>query len=161
MLSVYLYLHFRQSFISVAVCISKYRHWKGKGFLAEYSPKEEDSDRNGLPLDLSTFKGHCTTFADEQRKRANDGIGKLIYRRLMIDPIKYYLAIMKNAPPFCSFIKSCTFVLRWVVHQCKSRKYLEIRTVANSLPRSQTFRINILFLVDYKIIPKILIKSYG
>ena len=26
MLSVYLYLHFRQSFISVAVCISKYRH---------------------------------------------------------------------------------------------------------------------------------------
>ena len=26
MLSVYLYLHFRQSLISVAVCISKYRH---------------------------------------------------------------------------------------------------------------------------------------
>ena len=35
--------------------------------------------------DLSTFKGYCTTFADEQRKGANDGIGKLIYRRLMID----------------------------------------------------------------------------
>ena len=28
-------------------------------------------------LDLSTFKGYCTTFADEQRKGANDGIGKL------------------------------------------------------------------------------------
>ena len=35
--------------------------------------------------DLSTFNGYCTTFADEQRKGANDGIGKLIYRRLMID----------------------------------------------------------------------------
>ncbi len=30
--------------------------------------------------DLSTFKGRCTTFADEQRKGVNDGIGKLIYR---------------------------------------------------------------------------------
>ena len=29
--------------------------------------------------DLSTFKGYCTTFADEQRKEANDGIWKLIY----------------------------------------------------------------------------------
>ncbi|MBQ7361126.1 MAG: hypothetical protein IJW68_01335, partial [Bacteroidaceae bacterium] len=38
--------------------------------------------------DLSTFKGYCTTFADEQRKGANDGIGKLIYRRLMIDQIQ-------------------------------------------------------------------------
>ena len=38
--------------------------------------------------DLSTFKGWCTTFADEQRKGANDGIEKLIYRRLMIDQIQ-------------------------------------------------------------------------
>ena len=56
--------------------------WKGKGFRAEYSPQEEDSDRNGLPLDLSTFKGYCTTFADEQRKWANDGIGKLIISQI-------------------------------------------------------------------------------
>ena len=55
--------------------------------------------------DLSTFKGYCTTFADEQRKGANDGIGILIYRRLMIDQIKYYPAIMKNVHSFCSFIK--------------------------------------------------------
>ena len=27
--------------------------------------------------DLSTFKGYCTTFADEQRRGATDGIGKL------------------------------------------------------------------------------------
>ena len=38
--------------------------------------------------DLSTFKGWCTTFADEQRKGATDGIGKLIYRRFMIDQIQ-------------------------------------------------------------------------
>ena len=38
--------------------------------------------------DLSTFKGRCTTFADEQRKGVNDGIGKLIYRRFMIDHIQ-------------------------------------------------------------------------
>ena len=32
--------------------------------------------------DLSTFKGYCTTFADEQRKGANDGIGKLIISQI-------------------------------------------------------------------------------
>ncbi len=32
--------------------------------------------------DLSTFKGRCTTFADEQRKGANDGIGKLIISQI-------------------------------------------------------------------------------
>ena len=38
--------------------------------------------------DLSTFKGYCTTFADEQRRWATDEIWKLIYRRLMIDQIQ-------------------------------------------------------------------------
>ena len=32
--------------------------------------------------DLSTFKGYCTTFADEQRKGANDGIGKLLISQI-------------------------------------------------------------------------------
>lgn len=32
--------------------------------------------------DLSTFKGYCTTFADEQRKGANDGIGRLIISQI-------------------------------------------------------------------------------
>ena len=49
-----------------------------KGFQAEYSPQEEDSARNDLSPDLSTFNSVCTTFADELRKRANDGIGMLI-----------------------------------------------------------------------------------
>ena len=38
--------------------------------------------------DLSTFKGYCTTFADEQRKGANDGIGRVIISQLMIDQIQ-------------------------------------------------------------------------
>ena len=122
MLSVYLLLHFRQSFISVAVCISKYRHWKGKGFRAEYSPQEEDFDRNGLPPDLSTVKGYCTTFADEQRKGANDGIGKLIYRRLMIDQIKFYTATMKKAPLFCSFIKKLYLCVSGVISLMQNNK---------------------------------------
>ena len=61
--------------------------------------------------DLSTFKGYCTTFADEQRKGANDGIGKLIYRRFMIDQIQIlhcnnekstaFLLIHKKVVPLC------------------------------------------------------------
>ena len=37
--------------------------------------------------DLSTFKGYCTTFADEQRKGANDGIGKLLISQIYDIPI--------------------------------------------------------------------------
>ena len=37
--------------------------------------------------DLSTFKGYCTTFADEQRKGANDGIGKLLISQIGDRPI--------------------------------------------------------------------------
>ena len=140
MLSVYLIIHFRQSFISVAVCIPKYRHWKGKGFRAEYSPQEEDSARNDLSPDLSTFKGWCTTFADEQRKGANDGIGKLIYRRLMIDQIKFYAAIMKNTPPFCSFIKklylcskmSCTSMQ--IMQVCRNQNSCQLITSFLNFP---------------------------
>ena len=90
--------------------------------------------------DLSTFKGYCTTFADEQRKRANDGIGKLIYRRLMIDPIKYYPAIMKNAPPFCSFIKklylcskmSCTSMQ--ITQVCRNKNSCQLITSFSNIP---------------------------
>ena len=38
--------------------------------------------------DLSTFKGYCTTFADEQRKGANDGIGKLHISQIYDRPNK-------------------------------------------------------------------------
>ena len=90
--------------------------------------------------DLSTFKGYCTTFADEQRKRANDGIGKLIYRRLMIDPIKYYPAIMKNAPSFCLFIKklylcskmSCTSMQ--ITQVCRNQNSCQLITSFLNFP---------------------------
>ena len=124
MLSVYLYLHFRQSFISVAVCIPKYRHWKGKGFRAEYSPQEEDSARNDLSPDLSTFKGWCTTFADEQRKGANDGIEKLIYRRLMIDLIQILPCNNEKSTPFCSFIKKLYLCVSGVMSLVQNNKEL-------------------------------------
>ena len=140
MLSVYIFLHFRQSFISVAVCISEYRHWKGKGFRAEYSPQEEDSDRNGLPLDLSTFKGYCTTFADEQRKGANDGIGKLIISQIDDRPNQILSCNNEKTPPFCSFIKklylcskmSCTSMQ--ITQVCRNQNSCQLITSFLNFP---------------------------
>ena len=106
MLSVYLLLHFRQSFISVAVCIFEYRHWKGKGFWAEYSPQEEDSVRNGLPPRPFNFQWLMYYLRRRAKERGEwRNLKTHIYRRLMIDQIKFYPAIIKNVPPFCSFIK--------------------------------------------------------
>ena len=90
--------------------------------------------------DLSTFNGYCTTFADEQRKGANDGIRKLIYRRLMIDQIKFYLATMENAPPFCSFIKklylcskmSCTSMQ--ITQVCRNQNSCQLITSFLNIP---------------------------
>ena len=50
-----LFLLFRQSFISVAGCSFKPSRWIGKGFGAVYSPTEEETAPNGLPLDLFLF----------------------------------------------------------------------------------------------------------
>ena len=52
--------------------------------------------------DLSTFKGYCTTFADEQRKGANDGIGKLIISQIDDRP---------NQILHCNNEKRTTFLL--------------------------------------------------
>ena len=78
---------------------------RGKVFGVNTLRRRKIQSETACRPDLSTFKGYCTTFADEQRKGANDGIGKLIYRRLIIDQIKFYTATMKKAPLFCSFIK--------------------------------------------------------
>ena len=51
--------------------------------------------------DLSTFKGRCTTFADEQRRGANDGIGKLIISQ--IDDRPYQILPCNN--------EKCTILL--------------------------------------------------
>ena len=37
--------------------------------------------RRKIPTETA-FKGYCTTFADEQRKGANDGIGKLLISQI-------------------------------------------------------------------------------
>lgn len=61
---------------------------RGKVFGLNLPPMESIQPETACCSDLSTFKGRCTTFADEQGKGANDGIGKLIHCRLMIDQIQ-------------------------------------------------------------------------
>ena len=102
---LFVYLHFRQSLISVAVCGFKYRLERGKVFGVN-TLAEEDSARNGLPPDLSTFNEVCTSFADEQRKWVNGGIGKLIISQIDDRPnSNNHTHTMKFSPPFCPFIK--------------------------------------------------------
>lgn len=141
MLSVYLYLHFRQSLISVAVCIFEYRHWKGKGFGAEYSPQEEDSARNGLPLRPFNFQGLLYYLRRRAKERGEwRNLKTHIYRRLMIDQIKFYPAIMKNAPSFCSFIKklylcskmSCTSMQ--ITQVCRNQNSCQLITSFLNFP---------------------------
>ena len=88
---------------------------RGKVFGVNTLRRRKIQSETACRPDLSTFKGYCTTFADEQRKGANDGIGKLIYRRLMIDQIKFYTATMKKAPLFCSFIKKLYLCVSGVI----------------------------------------------
>ena len=49
---------------------------------------------------------------------------KLIYRRFMIDSIKYYPVIMKSAPPFCSFIKKLYLCASVVISLVQNNKEL-------------------------------------
>ena len=95
---------------------------RGKVFGVNTLRRRKIQSETACRPDLSTFKGYCTTFADEQRKGANDGIGKLIYRRLMIDQIKFYTAIMKKAPLFCSFIKKLYLCVSGVISLMQNNK---------------------------------------
>ena len=61
---------------------------RGKVFGVNTLRRRKIQSETACRPDLSTFKGYCTTFADEQRRGATDGIGKLIYRRFMIDQIQ-------------------------------------------------------------------------
>ena len=79
---LFVYLHFRQSLISVAVCGFKYRLERGKVFGLNTLRRRKIQSETACRTDLSTFKGYCTTFADEQRKGANDGIGRLIISQI-------------------------------------------------------------------------------
>ena len=97
---------------------------KGKVFGLNTLRRRKILPETACRPDLSTFKGYCTTFADEQRKGANDVIGELIYRRFMIDQIKFYPAIMKNAPSFCSFIKKLYLCVSGVMSLMQNNKEL-------------------------------------
>ena len=55
---------------------------KGKVFGLNTLRRRKILPETACRPDLSTFKGYCTTFADEQRKGANDGIGKLIISQI-------------------------------------------------------------------------------
>ena len=78
-----LFLLFRQSFISVAGCRFKPSRWIGKGFGAVYSPMEEETAPNGLPLDLFVFK---MRFGYLCIRKQNKGM-------TLIDPLFFYLFI--------------------------------------------------------------------
>ena len=103
---LFVYLHFRQSLISVAVCGFKYRLERGKVFGVNTLWRRKIQPETACRTDLSTFKGYCTTFADEQRKGANDGIGRLIISQIDDRPnSNNHTHTMKFSPPFCPFIK--------------------------------------------------------
>ena len=55
---------------------------RGKVFGVNTLRRRKIQSETACRPDLSTFKGWCTTFADEQRKGANDGIGKLIISQI-------------------------------------------------------------------------------
>ena len=59
---------------------------RGKVFGLNTLRRRKIQSETACRLDLSTFKGYCTTFADEQRKGANDGIGKLIISQIYDRP---------------------------------------------------------------------------
>jgi len=90
--------------------------------------------------DLSTFKGYCTTFADEQRKGANDGIGRVIISQLMIDQIQILPCNNEKTPPFCSFIKklylcskmSCTSMQ--ITQVCRNQNSCQLITSFLNFP---------------------------
>ena len=60
---------------------------RGKVFGLNTLRRRKIQSETACRLDLSTFKGWCTTFADEQRKGANDGIGELIISQIDDRPI--------------------------------------------------------------------------
>ena len=55
---------------------------RGKVFGVNTLRRRKIQSETACRPDHSTFKGYCTTFADEQRKGANDGIGKLIISQI-------------------------------------------------------------------------------
>lgn len=114
---------------------------RGKVFGVNTLRRRKIQSETACRPDLSTFKGYCTTFADEQRKGANDGIGKLIISLIDDGAISnIYPAIMKNALSFCSFIKklylcskmSCTSMQ--ITQVCRNQNSCQLITSFSNIP---------------------------
>ena len=103
---LFVYLHFRQSLISVAVCGFKYRLERGKVFGVNTLWRRKIQPETACRPTFQLSNEVCTSFADEQRKWVIGGIGELIISqiddRLNSNNCTY---TMKSSPPFCPFIK--------------------------------------------------------
>ena len=91
-----LMLLFRQSFISVAGCSFLPSRWIRKGFGAVYSPTEEETAPNGLPLDLFVFKWGLATFAsDNGRNDWRCSVYTIIIARKSLSVADFWLFVKK------------------------------------------------------------------
>ena len=103
---LFVYLHFRQSLISVAVCGFKYRLERGKVFGVNTLQGRKIQPETACRLTFQLSTEVCTSFADEQRKWVTDGIGKPIISQIDDRPnSNNHTHTMKSSPPFCPFIK--------------------------------------------------------
>ena len=93
---LFVYLHFRQSLISVAVCGFKYRLERGKVFGVNTLQGRKIQPETACRPTFQLSNEVCTSFADEQRKWVNGGIGKLIYHILMIDQFQIFQILPCN-----------------------------------------------------------------
>ena len=93
---LFVYLHFRQSLISVAVCGFKYRLERGKVFGVNTLQGRKIRPETACRPNFQLSNEVCTSFADEQRKWVNGGIGKLIYHILMIDQFQIFQILPCN-----------------------------------------------------------------
>ena len=99
---LFVYLHFRQSLISVAVCGFKYRLERGKVFGVNTLQGRKIHPETACRPTFQLSNEVCTSFADEQRKWVNGGIGKLIISQIDDRP---------NQILHCNNEKRTTFLL--------------------------------------------------
>ena len=141
---LFLYLHFRQSLISVAVCGFKYRLERGKVFGVNTLRRRKIQPETACRPTFQLSNEVCTSFADEQRKWVNGGIGELVISQ--IDDranSNNHTYTMKSSPPFCLFIKKLYLCCKELLHWCKTIMSSEIGTVAISLPNFHATRITV------------------
>lgn len=138
---LFVYLHFRQSLISVAVCGFKYRLERGKVFGVNTLQGRKIQPETACRLTFQLSKKVCTSFADEQRKWVIGGIGKLIISKIYYRPnTNNYTHTMKSSPPFCPFIKklylcntmSCTS--KQITQVCRNQNSCQLITSFLNFP---------------------------